>query len=379
MPMIFTAPTGLPTTLITAGLALLACAGCSSEPVVSPRSDATLVDVVTIHHAGGQTVTLGGVLRPRRDIALGFKTGGRVLALNVQVGDHVRAGQVLARLSHAEAIADTGQARAELAAATAEAIRAGEAARRATSLDGIGALSAAEVRDRALTASAAAAKRDAARAAFDHSRATLADAVLIAPEDGVVTERTVESGTVVEAGSTVVRLAAGGPEIEVLLPERVQVATGTMANASFWSAPDTIAEVRLRLIGPAAGGALRLRTTRFSVLGDVSQISFNSSATLALRMPDPKATIRVPLTALGARDNQPHVWSLASGGDKAGNGASSGGGDRVHRQPVHLVELRGDDAIVSGLSDGQQIVASGGDTLSEGQRVVMAGLVAGGN
>jgi len=46
---------------------------------------------------------------------------------------------------------------------------------------------------------------------------------------------------------------------------------------------------------------------------------------------------------------------------------------------VHLVELRGDDAIVSGLSDGQQIVASGGDTLSEGQRVVMAGLVAGGN
>ncbi|KQS46985.1 MULTISPECIES: efflux RND transporter periplasmic adaptor subunit [unclassified Sphingomonas] len=383
MPMISTAPTGLPsklpTRLITAGLTLLACAGCSSEPVVSPRSDATLVDVVTIHHAGGQTATFDGVLRPRREIPLGFKTGGRVLALTVQVGDHVRAGQVLARLSHAEAIADTGQARADLAAANAEAIRASDAARRATGLDGIGALSAAEVRDRALAASAAAAKRDAARAAFDHSRATLADAVLIAPEDGVVTERAVESGTVVDAGTTVVRLAAGGPEIEVRLPERVQVASGTMADASFWSAPDTIAEARLRLVGPAADGALRLRTARFSVLGDVSQIPFNSSATLTLRMPDPKATIRVPLTALGARGNQPHVWSLSSGGDRGGGGAGNGGGDRVHRQPVHLVELRGDDAIVSGLSDGQQIVASGGDTLSEGQRVVMAGLVAGGN
>ncbi|MEG8018478.1 efflux RND transporter periplasmic adaptor subunit [Sphingomonas sp. LR55] len=367
MPKISTAPTGLPTTLIAAGLTLLACAGCSSEPVASPRSDPTLVDVVTIHHAGGQTAAFDGVLRPRRDIALGFKTGGRVLALSVQVGDHVRAGQVIARLSRAEAIADSGQARADLAAATVEAIRAGDAARRAAGLDGIGALSAAEVRDRTLTASAAAAKRDAARAAFDHSRATLADAVLVAPENGVVTERAVESGAVVDAGSVVVRLAAGAPEIEVRLPERVRLSSGTMADASFWSASETIAEARLRLIGPAADGTLRLRTARFSVLGDVSQVPFNSSATVTLRLPDPKATIRVPLTALGAQGSQPHVWSLSTVGD------------RVHRQPVHLVELRGDDAIVSGLPDGQRIVASGGDTLSEGQRVVLAGVVPGGN
>lgn len=363
MPKIFTAPTWL----MAAGLPLLACSACSPEPVAPPRSDATLVDVVTIHPAGGQTATFDGVLRPRRDLALGFKTGGRVLALTVQVGDHVRAGQVLARLSRDEALADSGQARADLAAATAEAARAGDAARRASGLDGIGALSAADVRDRALTASAAAAKRDAARAVLEHSHATLANTVLVAPEDGVVTERAVESGTVVDAGSVVVRLAAGGPEIEVRLPERVHLSSGTMADASFWSTPDTIAEARLRLVGPAADGALRLRTARFSVLGDVSQIPFNSSATVTLRMPDPKATIRVPLTALGAQGSQPHVWSLSTTGD------------RVHRQPVHLVELRGDDAIVSGLPDGQRIVASGGDTLSEGQRVVMAGVVAGGN
>ncbi|MGU3389690.1 efflux RND transporter periplasmic adaptor subunit [Sphingomonas sp. M1A8_2b] len=375
MPKISTAPTKLPsrlpTRLVAIGLTLLACAGCSSDPVALPRSDATLVDVVTIHRAGGQTSEFEGVLRPRRDIALGFKTGGRVLALTVQVGDHVRAGQLLARLSRAEAIADTRQARAELAAATAEAIRADDAARRASGLDGIGALSTAEVQDRALTAKAAAAKRDAARAAFEHRRVALADAELLAPEDGVVTERAVESGTIVDAGSTVIRLAAGGPEIEVRVPERTRLSSGTMADATFWSTPDTIAEARLRLIGPAADGALRLRTARFSVLGDVSSIPFNSSATLTLRLPDPKATIRVPLTALGAQGSQPHVWSLSS--------ASGKGANRVHRQPVHLVELRGDDAIVSGLADGQRIVASGGDTLSEGQHVVMAGLVAGGN
>ena len=362
MPNILPFPVGLIATGLT-----LACAGCSPEPITSPPPDTMLVDTVTIHHAGGRTVSFDGIVRPRRDLALGFKTGGRVLALTVQVGDHVRAGQVLARLSRSAAIADSGQARAELAAASAEAVRADEAARRAAGLDGIGALSTAEVRDRALAASAATAKRAAAAAAFAHSRATLADALLVAPEDGVVTERTVEPGIVVEAGSPVVRLAAGAPEIEVRLPERAHPAVGTLAEASFWSAPDTITEVRLRLVGPAADGALRLRTARFALLRDVPPIPFNSSATVTLRTPDADATVRVPLTALGARGGRPHVWSLAMAGD------------RVHRRPVRLVDLRGDDAIVAGLRDGERIVASGGDTLSEGQRVVMTGVVPGGN
>lgn len=363
MPKIATPPAGP----IAAGLILLACAGCSSEPVVTPRPAATLVDVVAIHHAGGRSSTFDGVLRPRRDLALGFKTGGRVLTVTVQVGDHVRAGQVLARLSRSEAIADSGQARAEVAAATAEATRAGDAARRASGLDGIGALSAAEVRDRALTANAATAKRDAARAMLERSRATLADTTLVAPEDGVVTERAVEPGTVVEAGSAVVRLAAGGREIEVRLPERVHLDEGTIAEARFWSAPGTIAEARLRLVGPAADGALRMRTARFTMLGNVAPVPFNGSASVTLRMPDAGATIRVPLTAIGAQRNRPQVWSL------------SRAGDRVYRQPVNLVEVRGEDAIVSGLHDGQRIVASGGDTLSDGQRVVMTGVVPGGN
>lgn len=114
------------TRLIMAGTILLASAGCSSEPAVVPKSDAVPVDVVTIRQTGGhqaegyqaegRTSVFDGVLKPRRDIALGFKASGRVLALTVQVGDHVRAGQVLARLSGAEAMADTGQARADLAA-----------------------------------------------------------------------------------------------------------------------------------------------------------------------------------------------------------------------------------------------------------------------
>ena len=76
MPTLFDSTIGL----MAAGLTLLACAGCSPEPVALPRSDATLVDVVTIRHAGSPSSTFEGVLRPRRDIALGFKTGGRILA-----------------------------------------------------------------------------------------------------------------------------------------------------------------------------------------------------------------------------------------------------------------------------------------------------------
>ncbi|TPG49341.1 efflux RND transporter periplasmic adaptor subunit [Sphingomonas glacialis] len=344
-------------------IAAVSIAGCST-PKPPETSSATLVDLVVAHHSGGDSATLDGVVRPRRDIGLGFRTGGRIALLSVEVGDHVRKGQVLARLASSDLNAATRQARADLAATTAEAVQAQDSARRAQGLDATGALSSADVKARALSAAAAAARRDAAHAALDRSRTMLSDAVLVAPEAGVVTDRLIEPGTVVDAGSVVVRLAAGDAEVEVKLPETMRLGADSTAAISFPSQAGIVVRARLRRLAPAGDSLLRLRAARFVLPARPGALPFNSSASVAIASDQIGPRIRIPLAAVSGRGGRGHVWLVT--------------GHTVHRQPISILELRGDEALVAGLEDGQRIVASGGDTLAEGQRVVAAGYVQGG-
>jgi len=334
--------------LIRSAAAVLALAlpGCtaSSPPVAAPA--ATIVDAVTVRHAEAHGATLAGIVVPRREIALAFKASGRLMTLAVAAGDHVRAGQVLARLAGDDAAAAIDQARAELAAAAAEAARARDAATRAAGLDSAGALAAVDVRDRALVADAAAARRDAASAALARSRIGRGDTVIVAPEDGVVLDRLAEPGAVVEAGRPVLRLAAGGVEVEAQAAETLRLAPGMMADASLWAIGD---------------GTTRLRRARFTLIGGAQDLPLNSSATLLLRQTAATAPVRVPITALDARGGRPTVWRLTDGGR------------HVRRTGVRLIGLRGDDALVAGLVEGTMLVASGGATLTDGQAVVIAG------
>jgi len=332
----------------------------SCSPANTPAAPhATIVDVVTVQPGSGQTSTLEGTLRARRDTALGFKTAGRVAFVAVQIGDRVHKGQVLARLTGDDVAAQTRQAGADLAAASATAGQTQETADSAKGLDTIGALSGNEIRSRTLTAAAAAARRDAARAALDLSRALLSDTVLVAPEDGIVIDRLAEPGMIVQAGATVIRLAAGEPEVEVKLPETMRLANASNATIAFPSQPAVVVHARLRRLDPAADDTLRLRAARFSLLDPVVGIPFNSSASVSVPLGQPGTGIRIPLASVSGRAGRGQVWLVS--------------GHTIHRQWVAILDIRGEDAIVTGLTEGQQIVAHGGDTLTEGQTVMIAG------
>lgn len=332
-------------------------AGCSPSRPAETRH-ATIVDTIVAQRGSGHVATLDGVLRPRRDIALGFKAGGRIALLTVQVGDHVRKGQVLARLVRDDLDAAIRQARADLAASAAEAEQARDSANRAHGLDAIGALSGADVKARGLAAAAAGAKRDAARSALDRSRTLLADAVLVAPEDGVVTDRLAEPGMVVDAGGVVVRLAAGDAEVEIRLPETMRLAVGATADVTFPSQPDVVVRARLRRLDPAADNVSRLRIARLAISARPGDMPFNSSASVSIATGRTGPHIRIPVTAVSGRAGRSQVWLVT--------------GRTVHRRSITILELRGDEALVAGIEEGQRIVADGGDTLAEGQTIVAA-------
>jgi HlyD family secretion protein len=87
---------------VAAALAIVAAAGTAAYVLWRPGHAAPLVGIV---HA--------------TEIRVAPEVGGQLVAINVKVGDHVRAGDIVAQLSAIELNAAVGQARAALAAAVA--------------------------------------------------------------------------------------------------------------------------------------------------------------------------------------------------------------------------------------------------------------------
>ncbi|MFY9314377.1 MAG: efflux RND transporter periplasmic adaptor subunit, partial [Burkholderiales bacterium] len=78
---------------------LAACAG-ETEPKAEPVRP---VRVLTVgEHAGPRSAEFAGELRPRHEVRLSFRVGGKMVERLVEVGSVVRAGQPVARLDAAD-------------------------------------------------------------------------------------------------------------------------------------------------------------------------------------------------------------------------------------------------------------------------------------
>ena len=135
-----------------------------------------------------------GLVTARREAALGFETGGRILSLAADIGDRVRAGEVLAALDTRTREAQLAAARAEAAAAQADAALAETTFRRQEALREQGHISQQRLDEAAAQARAARAGTSAAEAAARAIETELELARLQAPFDGVVTARHFDEG-----------------------------------------------------------------------------------------------------------------------------------------------------------------------------------------
>ena len=96
MPQPRTMPSGL--ALVLALLASLLMAGCVADaPEPAPRP----VLVVMPGAVGAGTVAFAGEVRPREETVLAFRVGGKLASRQVDVGDVVRRGALLAELEAA--------------------------------------------------------------------------------------------------------------------------------------------------------------------------------------------------------------------------------------------------------------------------------------
>jgi HlyD family secretion protein len=218
------------------------------------------------------TVNIVGTIAAHYDMPIGVEgDAGRVAAIFVEAGDHVKRGQLLARLNVSVLEPQVANLAAALEQSKAEAELADAEYRRAEAVGASGALSVEETQRRRSSAVTAQAKVKVAAAQLAEAQARLDRAQVRAPVDGTILTRNVEVGqTATPGGEALFRLSAGG-EIEL----RGQVAeqdlpllkVGQPASVRLTGISQAY-EGHVRLLGAVIDPQTRLGTVRVALTPD---------------------------------------------------------------------------------------------------------------
>jgi multidrug efflux pump subunit AcrA (membrane-fusion protein) len=285
----------------------IAVALAASAAIVSctPSPKTTQPAALPVHAAAVRdgalrsNLDLSGSIVAANAVNVGAVSAGRIVAMNVRVGDRVRAGDVLAQVDAAGYRAQYAQAQSGAQAASAQANAAGAqvtasqsqlhlaevTASRMSTLFAQGAISRQDYdQSQAALQSAragmqqAVAGADAARSAAQAASAgataagvPLSDAVIRAPFDGVVTARMLDVGAVVGPGAPVVALEDDRSlELDVALPNdaSASVHAGDVVPVHVDALGNAALRGRIRAIAPSENPALRSSMLRIAVEAD---------------------------------------------------------------------------------------------------------------
>ena len=335
--------------------------GCSREPAEAEPVRAVRTLQLSPESAG-RRFEFAAEVRARTESRLGFRVGGKIARRDVDLGDPVKAGQVLAQLDPRDLVLGREGARAALNSAQASYNLAAADYKRYQELLAQGFISAAELerRDTALKSAQAAFDQARAEAAVQGNQAAYASLVADAP--GVVTGIEAEPGQVVAAGTPVVRIAQDGPrDVVFAVPEdrlslvRPLVGKENALQARLWGSDETL-PATVREIAAAADPATRTFQVKAGIGG--ADAKLGQTATVLIDTRQAAGVIRLPLTAMLESNGRTAVWVL----DPAGM--------TVRVQPVQVAGADGNEVVIaSGLAPGQEVVTAGVHVLTAGQKV----------
>jgi len=305
------------------------------------------------------TISIVGTIAARYDMPIGVEgDGGRVAGIYVEAGDHVKRGQVLARLNVSVLQPQVANLEAGLEQARAEAELAQAEYQRAEAVGASGALSAEETQRRKSSALTAAAKVKVAAALLAEARARLARAEVRAPADGVILTRNVEVGqTASPGGEALFRLSEGGEvELRGQVPEqdlpslKVGQAVNVLLTGSSQSYPG-----RVRLLGAVIDPTTRLGMVRVALEPDPN-LRPGAFARAEVTVSNAERAV-LPQTAVLTDDRGSYVLIVDAQ-------------NKVARRAVRVSGMvQNGVTIAAGLDSEERVIATAGAFLQEGELV----------
>ncbi|HVY82679.1 MAG TPA: efflux RND transporter periplasmic adaptor subunit [Steroidobacteraceae bacterium] len=232
-----------------------------------------LVSVMTPRLKAVQsTVTFTGTIHARYDMPISPEgESGRITGVFVEVGDHVKRGQLLVRLDQSVLLPQIKRLEASLEEARAQANLSAAEYRRAQGVEAAGALSAEEIARRRAAAVTDEARVKVAAAQLNEAKARLGKTEIVAPADGIVLTRNAEVGqTASPGGEPLFRLARDGEmEMRGQVAERDLAALSVNQSAQVYlTGIDEPFAGKVRLLGAIIDPQTRLGEIRIALAPD---------------------------------------------------------------------------------------------------------------
>lgn len=303
------------------------------------------------------TLSANGTVAAWQEAVVGSEAHGlRIAEMHVQIGEHVKKGQLLLSYASDSVQADVALARAALAEAQANAADAVANAERARAVQGNGALSAQQVGQYLTAEAAAKARVESAKAQLDAQTLRLKNTQVLAPDSGVISARNATVGAVVPAGTELFRLIRQGRlewRAEVTAAELGRLQTGTAARVTAPGGAQAVG--RVRMVAPTVDP----QTRNALVYVDLNQVQGLRPGMFArgeFTLGSARA-LTVPQTSVVVRDGFSYVYRV-------------GADNRVSQLKVSTARVSGDQVeVTAGLKGDERLVASGGSFLSDGDTV----------
>jgi RND family efflux transporter MFP subunit len=344
--------------------ALVFSVGCGSkQEKQAPSAVPVKVQVcANVEAAGGMRYSAN--VRPDVQVDIAFKVGGYASELlqvsgadgrrrNVQEGDHVTRGTVLARIRDTEYRDRLTEAQSALTQAKADLDRASQLYENQN-------ISKADY-------DAATARETSAQARYDQAELTLRDAALVAPQDGTVLKKGIEVGTLVAPGQTAFVLAStdavkvvfGVPDVLVgalKLGDQQTITTEAVPGVQFRG--------QVTRIAPSADPQSRVFDVECTIPNPEQRLKVGMVAALQVAPQQTKAPVAVvPLNAVVRPHNDPKGYAVFVVDDKDGR-------QTARERIVQLGEVVGNAiAVNEGLKAGEKVIVTGATLVADGQEV----------
>ena len=350
------------------GLSLLVLlTACGKEGPQEPLSPRVYVQQVSSREFA-PPIQLSGDIQARVETQLSFRVGGKIIERKVDVGDHIQANQVLARLDPKDLKIQVETAQASVNAQQAQVVQTRAAFIRQQKLLPKGYTSQSEYDAANAARLSAQSALTAAQAQLANAREQLSYSQLQAEAPGVITARQAEVGQVVQATMPIFTLARDGARDAVFNVYEslfIEPPKNPTVQVTLLSNPAIKVNGQIREITPtvsAQSGTLQIKVQLDALpkgmdLGSIVSVNLT---------PPPSRSIELPWSALTKDISEPAVWI-----------ADEQSIVRLQRVKVGRY-LTGSVIVSEGLKDGEKVVVAGGQLLHPGMKVEVAPIPSGG-